>query len=139
MSEAQLWESQNSWWEGYQHLEVLKALPFTMICLPLPSWVLHAVPPSPSGKFQHGCPGYLNCILRPGGWLWPYCREARPICVTQAGLVCFSVCSLQGPSSGVPCFCTGLFGFTKHTKLCHLHAMWALPRVISGGFLGVLF
>lgn len=66
MSEAQLWESQNSWWEGYQHLEVLKALPFTMICLPLPSWVLHAVPPSPSGKFQHGCPGYLNCILRPG-------------------------------------------------------------------------
>lgn len=55
---------QNSWWERYQHLEVLKALPFTMIYLPLPFWVLHAVPPSPDAKFRHGCPGYLNCILK---------------------------------------------------------------------------
>lgn len=33
----------------HQHLEVLKALPFTVISLPLPLplWVLHAVPPSP--------------------------------------------------------------------------------------------
>lgn len=41
-----------------------RALLVTMICLPLPFWVLHAVPPLPVVGFSMGGPGYLSCILR---------------------------------------------------------------------------
>lgn len=96
-------------------------------------------PPLPMVSFSMSVLATSTVFSGPEGWLWAYCTEARPICVKQAGFRfdSASVASRDHPLES--CAFPGLFGFTKHTKLCRLHALWALPRVISGGFLGVLF
>lgn len=72
---------------------------------PCPSGFCMQCPPLLKRSFRVGVLATSTVFSEPEGWLWPYCTEARPICVKQAGLlVWLSLCGrLQGPSYRVLC------------------------------------
>lgn len=62
-------------------------------------------PPLQMISFRVGVLATSAVFSEPEGWLWPYCTEARPMCVKQAGLLVWLglYSRLQGPSSRVLC------------------------------------
>lgn len=107
-----------------------------MICLPLPFWVLHAVPPLPVVGFSMGVLGTSAVFSGPGGQPWPYYRETRPNCIKQAVFLArMCLCSLQGSSSRVLCLRWTLHLYRAHQALpltCHVGLAKGLFKGLPG-------
>lgn len=99
-----------------------------MICLPLPFWVLHAVPPLPVVGFSMGVLGTSAVFSGPGGQPWPNCIKQAVF------LARLCLCSLQGSSRAL-CFRWALHPCRAHQALpltCHVGLAKGLFKGLPG-------